>query len=219
LVSPLGIALFVGIPAAVIVGLGFLLNTFRGTILGSARSVGEVFTGIFTEPISGAVEQISGAFSNLPDIDVRIPALNIGGGGITLFGEDIATSFENAINDIPDPLPEPTGRFERNRPGRGGGGTPIPRMEEVIDPLSREDLLPGSLVVSLSGGQRRLTRQEIFSQFPGTIALFDVLNTDPVEFLPFTQVGAEQSLRLGQDLRVSGQLFESQPGLNLLAGA
>jgi len=206
MVSAISIALFVGIPTAVIVGLGFLANTFRDPILSSARSLGEVFTGIFTEPVRGAVQQVSGAFSNLPDINVDIPSLNIGGGGITLFGEDIATTFGNVLDDLPDPMSEPTGRFDRNRPGRGGGVN--------INPEPR--LLPGSLPVGSPGSLRRISREQVLEEFEGAIGVFDLRSTPQTEFLPLTEQAVRFFRGQGENLRISGSLFEGSPGQALL---
>jgi len=225
LVSPLSIALFVGIPAVVIVGLGFVLNTFRGTILGSARSVGEVFTGIFTEPITGAVEQLSDAF-NFPDINIRIPALNISGGGINLpdFGPGVGEpGGPPDIDDVPLAPDENLlcrvlgiGCPGGERPTAPLPPAPTPTPDPIEDSLT---VLRGSLPVSTSQGRLRLERGEILERFPGTVALFDVLTTRETEFLPFTAAGVRGSLEAGQGLRVSGQIFQEAPGAALLGGA
>ena len=208
MVSALSIALFVGIPAAVIVGLGLVFTTFRDTILTSSRNLGSVFTGIFTEPISGAIEQVSGAFSDLPPIRIDVPNLQFGGGGVSLFGQDIGNFLEqllgqdngempsvNGNGDTPTPTPTPTPPMEEPGPLFGG------RFAEFFN-------------VSTSQGVQRLSFEEVQGLQPGNvIGFFDVLGTSETEFLPFNVQQVQASLEAGQRLRLSGQIFEDIKGI------
>ena len=194
---------FVGIPAVIIVALGAALNFFRPQIFGAASSVGEVFTGIFTEPLRGAIGQINRSLGDLPDINIQIPTLNIGGGGISL-------------PDIGDPLGDLSNFLFP--PAEGSPmPPPLPPPETEVGPSFT--LLSGSLPVSLSTGLERISRSDIIERFPGTLALFDIRSTPKVEFLPFGEAGILSAVEQGLDLRVSGQIFQERPGLNVLLGA
>ena len=103
---------FVGIPAVIIVALGAALNFFRPQIFGAASSVGEVFTGIFTQPIRGAIDQINQSIGDLPDINIDIPGINITGGGINITnpfeGFEFPDLFGGGNGDTAPPTPYPT---------------------------------------------------------------------------------------------------------------
>lgn len=208
----LNLLLFVGIPAVAIVALGTVLNFFREPILGGARATGEVFTSIFTEPVRAGVEQISTAFSDLPDIAIRVPRIVLDIPDIPnpfegLFGNgsDTETPSLPAIVDAPGQVP---GRESRVNP-----------RDPVLDVTPELTLLPGSLPVSLAGGTQRISRSEIIEKFPDTLALFDVRATPGTEFLPFSRAGILSAVEEGLGLRVSGQIFQERPGLKVLLGA
>lgn len=203
----LSIALFVGIPVAAIVAIGFVLNSLREPILSSARATGEVFTSIFTEPIRAGIEQVSTAFSDLPDINVRLPTFRLTGGGIETFGTDIVDVFNEAGSAIGNLF--------------NGESTPSPPVisaDPVLDVTPELNLLPGSLPVSLSTGTQRLSREDIVSTFPGTLALIDLRATPETEFLPFGEAGLRSAIEQGLALRVSGQLFQERPALKIILG-
>lgn len=197
---------FVGIPAVIIVALGAALNFFRPQIFGAASAVGSTFTGIFTQPILGAIEQINQSLGDLPDINIDIPALNITGGGFNITnpfeGFEFPDLFGGGDSSDASPTPPPT---------------PDPPVTDLPDPGFT--ILGGSLPVSLAGGLQRLSRQEIVERFPGTLALFDLRSTETVEFLPFGEAGILSAVEQGLDLRVSGQIFQERPGLKTLLGA
>ena len=197
---------FVGIPAVIIVALGATLNFFRPQIFGAASSVGEVFTGIFTQPIRGAIEQINQSIGDLPDINIEIPSLNITGGGF-----NITNPFEGF--ELPDIFGGGNGESLSMSPI----SPPLPPPETEVGPSFT--LLSGSLPVSLSTGLERISRSDIIERFPGTLALFDIRSTPKVEFLPFGEAGILSAVEQGLDLRVSGQIFQERPGLNVLLGA
>jgi len=221
--------LFVGIPAAVIVGLGALFSAFRDPILGSARNLGEVFQGIFTQPVVGFIGGISEAFGNLPNINVRIPSLNISGGGI-----NIPENFFNILPNIGQPGGQPDiddvplapdetllcRLFGIGCPGGEQPQPPIPEPEPeppMMDPQTGE-LFGGrfaeSFNVQTSQGVQNLSFEEVQGLQPGAVlGLFDVLGTQETEFLPFNLAGVQGSLEAGQRLRLSGQVFQDIRGI------
>jgi len=229
LVSPLSIALFIGIPVAVIVGLGFVLNTFREQIVSSASATGSVFASIFTSPITGFIEQVSGAFSNLPDIGINVPRLNIGGGGITLFGQDIGNISLEAplgvdqpggppdIDDVPLAPDETLAcrLFGIGCPSGGPPTAPIPDPGPTPGPGPMEEF-GGRFAQSfrVTGIEGSVSFEELQRLQPGAVVgLFDVLGTPETEFLPFNVAGVQSSLEMGQRLRLSGQVFQDIRGI------
>lgn len=210
MVSGISIALFVGIPVAVIVGLGLLANTFRSQILGSASALGEVFGGVFTNPVRGFIDQISGAFSDLPDIDINVPSLNIQGGGVNIGdpnGNGGGFELPNLCNVFGIGCDEP-GPGPMEEPGPTPGPGP-----EVDQPL-----FGGAFAqffnVQTSEGIQRLSFEELQATQPGAVVgLFDVLGTQETEFLPLNVEQVQASLEAGQRLRLSGQVFQDIRGI------
>jgi len=206
LVSAVSIALFVGIPIAVIVGLGLLANTFRSQILGSASALGEVFGGVFTRPVTGFIEQLSGAFSDLPDIDINVPALNIQGGGVNI-GAPNGNGFElpNACSLFGIGCDEETTMTEP-----GPGPTPGPGPE-IDQPQFGGRFAEQFRVTGIEGS---VSFEELQQLQPGAVVgLFDILGTKETEFLPFNVAGVQGSLEAGQRLRLSGQVFQDIRGI------
>jgi len=229
LVSAISIALFVGIPVAVIVGLGFVLNTFREQIVSSASATGSVFASIFTSPVTGFINQISGAFSDLPNINVNIPSLNIGGGGITIGGEDVGDLLNLGVGepggpqDIDDVPLAPDESLACRLFGIGcpGGEQPTPPVPEPTPepgPMEEGPQFGGrfaeSFNVQTSSGIQQFSFEELQQLQPGAVVgLFDVLGTQQTEFLPLNVEQVQASLGAGQRLRLSGQVFQDIRGI------
>jgi len=209
----LNLALFIGIPAAVIVGLGFILSTFRDPIVSSARASGEVFSSIFTGPVQGFVEGISGAFSDLPDIKLRVPGIDLS------FGEsNLQNPFENIFPEIPpgadiDVLPLGPNESITDRVFNPPTPTPTPQIE--VPGLT---VLPGELTITTPTGIQRQSRADIVQQNPGVLALIDFLSTERVEFLPVGEEALRFFEQADSDIRISGQIFQERPGANILFG-
>lgn len=214
----LNLALFVGIPVAVIVTLGFVLNRFRGEILGSASALGSVFAGIFTSPVTGFLEQISTAFSDLPDIQIKIPGINIEQGLFTITQETPGTGgIVNGVTIPPGCSIGPQGQLDcptpptfdvcAENPELCNGG--LPGAEAAGFTLFEG----GSILVNFpirpgetESRRFRLSREEIVEEFPRAIGIFDILATPETEFFPFS-VEAARFIGL-ENIRLSGQLFE-----------
>jgi len=224
----LNIALFVGIPAVVIVGLGLVFTRFRGEILGGASAVGTTFAGIFTRPVTGFIETISSAFSDLPDIDIQIPGINLTGGLFTFTQEASAISPGNIIpgTDVLQPGETPEGvtipeGCRVNPDGTISCDTP-PTATDPTDPASIPGFIPtaeGSELTpfaesflfqtSPDAPLMRGSLEEILAVVPGAIGLFDFIGTPQVEFIP---VAENQLEFFGESIRFSGQLFQEISG-------
>ncbi len=211
----LNIALFVGVPAVVIVGLGLVFTRFREQILGGASAVGSTFAGIFTRPVTGFIGGISTAFGDLPDIDIRIPAVNITGGGINLPGGGSTGLFEQTTNDpdfpMEDPLPpscECGSRIVQDSQGNTRTEC-IPCDRPVPPDTPSGGLTPfAESFLFQTGVDRPLMRgslEDVLAVVPGAIGLFDFLATPQIEFIP---VAENQLEFFGESIRFSGQLFE-----------
>jgi len=213
------IALFVGIPAIIIIAVGFALRMFQPTIFSSASAIGETLAGIFTRPVTGFIGSISGAFADLPDIVIDVPGLVIGGGGVT-FGDGNGELVAPPPGEVPfmgGTITTPPGCFI-NANGQIECPTPPiftppppPSNGGLIPPAEASELTPreGSLAVDISGqGLTSLPISEIIGLTPGVLGLFDILGTEQVEFLPLSLEAIQFFQESGQELRLSGQLFE-----------
>ncbi len=218
------IALFVGLPAVAIVAIGFLFTRFRGQILGSASAVGETFAGIFTRPVSGFIETVSTAFTDLPDIGIRLPGINISGGLFRFIQEAAAISPGNIIpgTDMLEPGITPGGVTIPEGCTLNPDGTtfcPTPPSADLFPEAEAAGLTifqGGSILVNLpplpgEGDLRlkRLTREEIIDIFPAAVGLFDILSTKATEFIPLSVSDLRQFAP--GEIRLSGQLFEEFP--------
>lgn len=211
------IALFVGLPAVAIVALGFLFTRFRGQILGSASAVGETFAGIFTRPISGAIETISTAFTDLPDIDIRLPGINISSGVLTFTQEAAAISPGNIIpgTDMLEPGVTSEGVTIPEGCTLNPDGTiscPTPPSANLFPEAAASELeiFCPQCQFSVDGAGIRTT-QQIIEQFPEAVGLFDLPQTQRVEFLPLGVEAISFFQEAGVTPKLSGQLFEEFP--------
>jgi len=225
----LNIALFIGIPAAVIVGLGLVFTRFRDPILGSASAVGETFAGVFTRPVTGFVETISTAFSDLPDIQIRLPGFDIVQGLVTVSAEE-QISPGNIIPGTDELLPgvTPEGVTIPEGCRLNADGTiscPTPPTTNLFPEAEAAGFTifgqPGSSILltdPFTGERERVSRPEIIERFPEAIGLFDLRATQATEFFPLSANLVEQ-LGGGDQLRLSGQLFQEIPTVESIGGA
>jgi len=224
----LNIALFIGIPAAVIVGLGYVFTQFRDPILGSASSLGETFAGIFTRPITGAVQTFSTAFSDLPDFDVRLPGINISQGRVTVT-EESETESKLAGETVPVPglgdvfippstmIDPETGIVTSDTPPVVVRGS-TPQELTIFEPERSILVNLPDRIGDTERRRERLTRREIIDIFPDVIGLFDVRATKATEFIPLS-ARLIQELGGSEDFRLSGQIFEEIPSIESIGGA
>jgi len=227
----LSLALFIGIPAAVIVGLGYVFTQFRDPILGSAQSVGETFAGIFTRPITGAIGTLSTAFGDLPDFEIKLPGINITQGTVKiteesetesiLAGQTVPSGGVNVM--IPkDTMVDPeTGIVSSSTPPVVvPSGIPQAFGDELTIFQPQQSILVN--LPSLPGGSEirrdRLTRDEIIDIFPEAIGLFDILSTEKTEFIPLS-VQEVKGFGGSDGVRLSGQLFEEISNVSQIGGA
>jgi len=220
------IALFVGVPVAVIVGLGFVLNQFRDPILRSAGAVGGVLAGIFTRPVTSFIDVVSTAFSDLPDIQIRIPGFNIEQGLVTFDTPPIPGNIIPGTDELlpgvtPGGITIPEGCTVR---ADGTISCPTPPSTNLFPEAEGAGFtifgVPGSsiLLTDLFTGEReRVTRPEIIERFPEAVGLFDLLATQATEFLPLSANLVEQ-LGGQEQLRLSGQLFEEISSVQQVQG-
>jgi len=225
------IALFVGVPIAVIVAAGFLLNRFREPIFQSASSLGEVLGQTITRPVSGFISGVSTQLGNLPDIDLRIPGINLSLGQGTIFQEGPGPSSlagkEVEFGDGQLKIPQgctvlPSGQvscptpptFERDDPPPREQAPPPPPPPVPEAEAASLTLLGGSLPIEIAGEITRLSRQDIITLQPNAVGLFDILGTPKTEFLPLSTEAVGFFQDAGQRLRLSGQLFQEIKGIN-----
>jgi len=221
--------LFIGLPAAAIVGIGFLLTQFRDPIIGAARTTGEVFSNIFTQPIAGFIQGTSQVLGNLPDIELRIPGINVSGGLLSFTQEQPPRDIGGESGSVPGGTVEfqPGTMFDPNT-GIISGRPPeitldqpfIPEAEAagltLFEP-NRSILVNFPALPGESGLRReRLTRSEIVETFPDVVGLFDVLSTSRTEFLPFS-VSDIAAFGAG-GLRLSGQVFQEFGNISDIPG-
>jgi len=213
------ILLFVGVPVAVILGLGFVLNTFREPILGAARSTGEVFSSIFTEPIRAGITQVAGAFSDLPDIDIRIPGINVSGGLFTFTQDQPVRDISGEVAPVPGgevTFGEDT-TFDPNT-GIIEGSPPMLNLDPLPE-VEAAEFTPVNVGRSFLVAGERLSRAEIISNFPEAIGLFDVGFTPGVDFLPLGEAAVRNLTSRDIDVRLTGQLFSEISNVNQIGGA
>jgi len=221
------IALTVGIPIAVIVVGGLLLERFKEPILGAATGLGSSLGQIITRPISGFIGGISAQLGSLPDIDLRIPGINLSIGQGTIFQEGPGPSslagkeveFGNGTLKIPQgctvlpsgqvscPTP-PT--FERDEPPPKEV-TPPPPPPPVPEAEAAGFTIFGdprkTILVGSGSPFQRKTREQIIAENPNAVGLFDILSTKQTEFLPLSPEAVAFFQDKGQELRLSAQLF------------
>jgi len=220
------IALFVGVPVAVIVGLGFVLNQFREPILRSAGAVGGVLAGVFTRPFTSFIDVVSTAFSDLPDIQIRIPGFNISQGLVTFDVDPIPGNIIPGTDQLlpgvtPGGITIPEGCTVRPD---GTISCPTPPSTNLFPEAGATGFTlagePGSSILvtdPFTGERERVTRTEIVERFPDVVGIFDLLSTRETEFLPLSAFLVEQ-LGGAEQLRLSGQIFQEIPSVQSVVG-
>ena len=172
----LNIALFVGIPAAVIVGAGFLLNRFRGTITSSATSIGSTLGTIFTAPVAGFIGGVSEQLGGLPDIDIRIPGINVTGGLFRFTQEQSPRDIGGETGRVPGGTVEfePGTMFDPNT-GIISGDPPVITPDQPFIPEAEAAGLterPGSILIGLPGELSRQNVSDIVRENPEAVGGF-----------------------------------------------
>jgi len=218
------IALFVGVPAVIIVAVGFALRMFQPTIFSSATAIGQTLAGIFTRPVTGFFGGISEAFADLPDIEIKVPGINLTGGLFTFTQEEPALTppapgpapfMGGTIETPPGCTVDSLGRISCPTPpiftpGPSGNGDIIPSAEgSELTP--REGSLP--FQTSTSAPLMRTSIEEIIRMFPGAVGLFDIRDIEGIDFIPLSALRIQQ-LGGEEELRFSGQLFEEIRGFS-----
>jgi len=209
--------LFVGVPAIIIVAVGFALRTFQPQIFSSASAIGETFAGIFTRPVTGFFGSISQAFADLPDIEVKVPGINLTGGLFTFTQEQQPRDIGGETGLVPGGSVEfqPGTMFDPNTGIIEGPPPEITRDQPFIPEAEATELTPreGSLPfqTSTSAQLMRTSIEEIIRMFPGAVGLFDIRDIAGIDFIPLS---AQRIQQLGgeEELRFSGQLFEEIKG-------
>lgn len=219
----IGISLlkFVGIPAAVIVGLGLALKYFQPQIKGAATQVGSSFADIVAGPIQGFVGGISNSFADFPDIQIRIPGINVSGGLFTFTQEQPVKDISGETTTTPggeitfgpgtsfDPN---TGIIEGSPPTYSNPTptptpTPSPTMD-IIPEAQGATLTPYANKFPVTGYDQFLTLEQIQNLVPGAVGLFDYPQTNTVEFVPLDPTALKYYQSIGSPVTLSGQLYK-----------
>lgn len=218
----LKIALFVGIPAAVIVGAGFLLNKFQPVIRESAGAIGETFGNIVSAPVQGFFGQVEDALADLPDTNIRIPGINLSGGLFSFKQEQPIEDVSGQVAPSPglgDVEFGPETTFDPNT-GIIEGSPPTFDAGDIIPKAEASEPTPFNVGRSFNVLGQLLTRERILDLFPRAVGLFDLPQTPNLEFTPLTIEGIQTFQEAGTDVRLSGQLFsEFSNTKSILEGA
>jgi len=223
------IATRIGIPLALAVGAGAILFTFREQITTTIRGGAQVLGEAITLPIAGFVGGLKTGLEEIPsDITIPVPTIKFkfGDGNNERIKEDFEGFDPNAPRD-------PT--FSDCKTIRGDKfgnvfcdgrliqkGTTGPEQEPVdfMPDEGAAKLTPRMVSLPVGpfadlprSGLIRKSVQDIIAENPNAIGLFDVLSTERTEFFPFSAEAVRKSFELGQDLRLSGQLFEEIRGV------
>ena len=202
-----------------------------------AKTAGQLLSTPFTEAFKGIIEGLSGLGGNfqipLPKFEFTLggeqidPATNQP--ALTSEGWDWEQAWQNlfrnslglfpnlsgsnpdtanqASNASKPPTPDVINTYPTNpndQQGTSGKGNPPP----VQDLFNFGKLDPNqAFYIEINNKAQRLTRQEILSQFPNSVGLFDDLRTKQIEFIPLTQAAVDYYKSLeGNQIKLSGQL-------------
>jgi len=211
----------IGLPLVLIAGAGALIFAFRTQLIAGASGLGSTVGQVITTPFTSFFDSIRNAFSDLGDININIPGINVTGGGFN-FDLDGGTTTVN-----PDPID--FGDDQIIQPGAENctidsqGRVSCPSPPEIIpsgstqfsdltpfgDPERRTFIDQINLQTLELEDRSRTTKGEILTDFPGAVGLFDFLSTEGrTERAPLSFNQLRQLLNRGEEVRLSSQLFE-----------
>lgn len=214
----LGITLAIGVAAA------FLINRFRAPLENIFQSTGQALGGIVSKPIFGFLEGFSAVIGKLPDIDIKIPSINIIQGTLNFQGDSNASSIAGqtvpfgdegqTVTIPPDTSIDPeTGIVTSTTPPIANPApTPAPSpLPNILPSAEGATLTPFNvglvLPVGTAGALERQTREQILANNPNAIGLFDLSFTEGLDFEPLGVEAVKFFQSKGVDVTLSAQLF------------
>jgi len=209
----------IGLPLVLIAGAGALIFAFRSQLISGASGLGSTIGQVITTPFTSFFDSIRNAFSNLGDININIPGINITGGGFNFDLGGNTTVNDNPFDFGDDQVQFPPGCTIDSQ-GRINCDSPpaiIPPGQQSVTPFGDPDkrtfldiLQSGfSGVTALEDFERtRSTKGEIIQDFPTAVGLFDVTETLGTERIPLSFNQLQFILNQGIQVRLSSQLFE-----------
>jgi len=210
--TSLGVTLAIGVVAA------FLIARFRDPLENIFQSAGQAVGGFVSKPIAGFIQGFSAIAGDLPDIDISLPSINIKQGTLNFTGTDDTSSlagktvpFGGGTVSIPEGCKvNPDGTVSCPTPPIFNPPDPQPSFipEASGAGLTIRDPTFKLPIVTTAGTLKITSIQDIVAQNPNAIGLFDLLKSKTVEFLPLSVEAVKFFQESGQDLRLSGQLFE-----------
>lgn len=167
--------------------------TFRGQIISAVRGGAQTLGQIITEPIGGILQGLQTGLEQIPQtFNISFPQFTF---TLPTF------EFLNAPS-LPDPSQPAFGFLPE-----AGGAMLTPRTGTLpVGPTSEGFVQIQSIA-------------DIIAQNPDAVALVDFLATQRVEFFPISVVGITESIARGQQIRISGQLFEEFANIQSVLGA
>ncbi len=217
-----------GLPLLLIAGAGFLIVSFRSQLLTGATNLGSTVGQVITTPFTSFFDSIRNAFSNLGDINIQLPGVNVTGGGFEFNLDDSFTTTTTTVNEDPldfgdDEIQFPPGctiddqgRVSCDSPPGvivPPGKTTFEELTPFGDPERRTFIDLFNLQSLERQSRERTTKGEILSDFPTAVGLFDIVGEKGSDLfgteripLSFNQLRA--IINQGQEVRLSSQLFE-----------
>lgn len=216
----------VGLPLIVVVAAGLILASQKDRIIAAVKAGSETLGQTLTQPIASFIGGAQTGLSNIPSI-VTIPFPRF---EFTLGGQTTTKDNKTAIDEA--------GRLDINQANRNlcrntlgviclgesrtevFGSTPPPSSTPTTPPAPAVIPPPtpaltiirgGSLPVGTNTGAgqvTRKTREQIIAENPNAVGLFDLLSTSRTEFLPLSPEAVSFFQGQGQQLRLSGQIFQ-----------